>query len=59
MMATLRQAVEEYIDRTNETLDDTFVAIEGRNTEAQHVALATLINLLEHLKTELANFEDE
>ena len=58
-MTRLRQYVEEYIARTNETLDDLFIAVESRNTSELHVGLATLINLLEHLKTELAQSKDE
>jgi len=55
---TLRQSVEQYIERMTNTLDDMFVAIETRNTSDQHVALAALIGLLEMLKSESLHGDD-
>jgi hypothetical protein len=49
----LRQATIEYIDRATNVLDDMFIAIETRDAAKQHTALASLIGLLEMLKSEL------
>jgi hypothetical protein len=56
---TLRQSAEEYVRRTNDALDDLFVAIETRDTSKQHTALAALIRLLEMLKSELEHGKDD
>lgn len=56
---TLRQSAEEYIERMNGVLDDMYVAIEARDTAAQHTALAALIGLLEMLKSEIEHGDDE
>jgi hypothetical protein len=55
---TLRQSVEQYIERMTNVLDDLFVSIETRNTGDQHVALAALIGLLEMLKSESLHSDD-
>jgi hypothetical protein len=55
---TLRQSVEQYIERMTDVLDDIFLAIETRNTSDQHVALAAAIGLLEMLKSEAMHGND-
>jgi hypothetical protein len=58
-MTQLRQSVEEYIARMNDQLDELFIAIETRDASKQHLALAGLIGLLEMLKSEVENADDE
>jgi hypothetical protein len=57
-MTQLRQSTEEYIERTNDALDEMFIAIETRDSSKQHLALAALIALLEMLKSEVENADD-
>lgn len=55
----LKQAAEEFIGRISNVLDDMHIAIEARDTAAQHVALAALIGLVEMLKSEIEHGDDE
>jgi hypothetical protein len=56
---TLRRSCEEFVERMNGVLDDLYVAIEARDTAAQHTALAALIGLTEMLKSEIEHGNDE
>jgi hypothetical protein len=56
---TLRESTEAYIHRCTDALDDLFAAIESRDANKQHTALAALIGLLEMLKSELDHDDDE
>ena len=55
---TLRQSTEEFVERMSGVLDDLYVAIEARDTAAQHTAMAALIGLLEMLKSEIDHGDD-
>jgi hypothetical protein len=56
---TLRQSVEQYIQRAMDATDEMFIAIETRDTGKSHLALAALIGLLEMLKSEVEHGEEE
>jgi len=56
---TLQQAAEEFCERMGNVCDDLYVAIEARDTAAQHTALAALIGLVEMLRSEIEHGEDE
>lgn len=56
---TLKRSAEEFCERMGNVLDDMYVAIEARNTTDQHTALAALIGLVEMLKSEVDDTEDE
>jgi hypothetical protein len=54
----LQQSAEEFVERMSNVLDDMYVAIEARDTAAQHTALAALIGLVEMLKSEIEHEEE-
>lgn len=56
---TLKQSAEAFVERMSNVLDDMYVAIEARDTADQHTALAALIGLVEMLKSEIDDTEDE
>jgi hypothetical protein len=56
---TLQQSTEQFVERMGGALDDMYIAIETRDTAAQHVALAALVGLLEMLKSELDHGDEE
>jgi hypothetical protein len=55
----LRQSAEEFCERMSNVLDDMYVAIEAKNTADQHTALAALIGLVEMLRSEVDQGDDE
>jgi hypothetical protein len=58
-MMRLRHSIDNFTERMGGALDDMYVAIEARDTAAQHVALAALVGLLEMLQSEMDNADDE
>jgi hypothetical protein len=58
-MTRLRHSIDNFTERMGGALDDMYVAIEARDTAAQHVALAALVGLLEMLRAELNHADDE
>jgi hypothetical protein len=56
---TLQQSAEQFVERMGGALDDMYVAIEARDTAAQHVALAALVGLHEMLKSALDRDDDD
>lgn len=56
---TLKQAAEEFVERMSNVLDDMHIAIEARNTADQHTALAALVGLVEMLKAEIDDTEED
>jgi hypothetical protein len=58
-MTRLRHSIDNFAERMGGALDDMYVAIEARDTAAQHVALAALVGLLEMLKSEIDCGDDE
>jgi hypothetical protein len=56
---TLKQSAGEFVERMSNAIDDMYVAIEARDTAAQHTALAALIGLVEMLRSEVDHGEDE
>lgn len=55
----LKQSTEECIVRVTNVLDDLYAAIEEHNIEDQRTALAALVGLMEMLKSEIDDAEDE
>ena len=59
-MPSLHQlAIEEFIRRINHVLEELHNAIENKDTDDQHSALAAIVGLVEMLKTELKYGDDE
>lgn len=56
---TLKQSAEAFVERMGNVLDDMHAAIEARDTADQHTALAALVGLVEMLKAEIDDTEDE
>lgn len=56
---TLKQSAEAFVERMGNVLDDMHVAIEARDTADQRTALAALVGLVEMLKAEVDDAEDE
>jgi hypothetical protein len=56
---TLKQSAGEFVERMSNAIDDMYVAIEARDTAAQHTALAALIGLTEMLKSEIEHGDDD
>ena len=59
-MPTLHQlALEEFVRRINYVLEDLHNAIENKNIDDQHSALAAIVGLVEMLKLEIKHGDDE
>ena len=59
MITSQQLAIEEFIRRINHVLEELHNAIENKDTDDQHSALAAIVGLVEMLKTEIKYGDDD
>jgi hypothetical protein len=56
---TLQQSTRQFVERVNHVLEKLHNAIEDRDVDEQHAALAAIVGLVEMLRSEIEHGDEE
>jgi hypothetical protein len=58
-LMSLQQSTRQFVERMNHVLENMHNAIEDRDVDEQHAALAAIVGLVEMLRSEIEHGEEE